>query len=782
MIKKINKVRNLGKYTKLDASQSEFFKFTIIEGENCNGKTTMTDIFKSLQGDESVNLEKRKTIPNSNGDIEVVISIYDKDKNKEENYIYNLKNNTYSWNKKYSNIITFDTEFINNNVIRGFNIERENKENFTKFILGESSIKIAEKIESTFKEISEINTNIKGLNIVGTEGLNEVALKEYCSLDIKETKEELISEKSETDAKIKENNKEINDLDKRQNIKLRTEIIYTSTHFQETLDEIDNILNSNVEDVVSDIIREFKTTQQTNHTQDKEQWIKEGYEIAKNTMICPFCSNDLNQSKSTIQIYSQYFSNGLEKLYNQVNYYLNNQLVYVDDFLYIRALEENNNIYINEKKYDIHLSYINDLLFKLENLHKLIKEQKERIETKVNTFKVAIDEKLKQKLTSINSSISIKDIKSELCNEIIIQEKNINEYNQIVQEINKIIRIKKEKAQEDKETIKKQIEELINYNKNLDYKINRKLNDEKCELYLKYLLEKDTKINERELYIQELQQEEKQYVEIYFNKINQYYKQLGARDFEIFKKDKKAGKLVTYELEIKFKNQNININDLKYCMSESDKRALGLAIFLAKLDNLEEEQLSNMVIVLDDPFTSFDDNRISSSLSIVKDLYRRSNQLVIITHYKEYIKMLLLRLSDIEHIVTYRIEHNKDNSEFIKVPKENYIDDNYIKEIKRAYAFINNEIENYDIGKIRIILEEYINIRFLSFFIVEKISLKEDFSKKLLALKEKGVITEEEYTKYDDIRKMFNPDHHIINIDTSESDKVTIVEKFLKTL
>jgi wobble nucleotide-excising tRNase len=62
--------------------------------------------------------------------------------------------------------------------------------------------------------------------------------------------------------------------------------------------------------------------------------------------------------------------------------------------------------------------------------------------------------------------------------------------------------------------------------------------------------------------------------------------------------------------------------------SESDKRALALSLFWAKMDFLSDEKKSNTIIVLDDPVTSFDDNRIMKSITRIKETLREVRQVV----------------------------------------------------------------------------------------------------------------------------------------------------------
>lgn len=86
---------------------------------------------------------------------------------------------------------------------------------------------------------------------------------------------------------------------------------------------------------------------------------------------------------------------------------------------------------------------------------------------------------------------------------------------------------------------------------------------------------------------------------------------------------------------IKINGQTINTKDynrysLKYCLSEGDKNALSLSFFLAKLDMIPN--LKDFFIVIDDPFTSFDQSRKLATINKLVSLSRKINQMLLLTH------------------------------------------------------------------------------------------------------------------------------------------------------
>ena len=69
---------------------------------------------------------------------------------------------------------------------------------------------------------------------------------------------------------------------------------------------------------------------------------------------------------------------------------------------------------------------------------------------------------------------------------------------------------------------------------------------------------------------------------------------------------------------------------LKYFLSDGDKNALALSFFLARMDMIPD--LSSSVVVIDDPFTSFDTHRKMTTITQLTRLSRKVGQFILLTH------------------------------------------------------------------------------------------------------------------------------------------------------
>ena len=139
-IKRIKTIQNIGTFAEFTGGGSlGFEKLTFIYGLNTYGKTTLTDIFQSLKDNNPSILISRKTIPSQASNQKVELSIRESSASRENDIKF--ENNSWSNDLLSKNLEVFGTEFIHKNLFTGLNILRENKENFTQFILGEMVFK-----------------------------------------------------------------------------------------------------------------------------------------------------------------------------------------------------------------------------------------------------------------------------------------------------------------------------------------------------------------------------------------------------------------------------------------------------------------------------------------------------------------------------------------------------------------------------------------------------------------------------------------------------------------
>ncbi|RHN85811.1 hypothetical protein DW659_04520 [Lachnospiraceae bacterium AM23-7LB] len=82
--------------------------------------------------------------------------------------------------------------------------------------------------------------------------------------------------------------------------------------------------------------------------------------------------------------------------------------------------------------------------------------------------------------------------------------------------------------------------------------------------------------------------------------------------------------------EIHFSDRQAEAPSLKYYLSEGDKNALALSFFLAKIDIVPNPK--DYIVVVDDPFTSFDTHRKQTTITQLTRIANKVGQIIILTH------------------------------------------------------------------------------------------------------------------------------------------------------
>lgn len=79
-------------------------------------------------------------------------------------------------------------------------------------------------------------------------------------------------------------------------------------------------------------------------------------------------------------------------------------------------------------------------------------------------------------------------------------------------------------------------------------------------------------------------------------------------------------------------------------LSESDKRLLGFAFFVAEVKF--DTDKSNLVLILDDPMSSFDTERKLATAKILSDISEEVEQIIVLTHEEGFLKVLHKHFSE----------------------------------------------------------------------------------------------------------------------------------------
>lgn len=380
--------------------------------------------------------------------------------------------------------------------------------------------------------------------------------------------------------------------------------------------------------------------------------------------------------------------------------------------------------------------------------------------------------KLIDKIDKLSGIVLLKEgiTNQDLYNEILIEIDNI------IEKILNIINLTKN-ILEDKKTQKSKLDELKKDLKLIKIlkgkKETFKLQKEKFDNFQKiYKLENEkneinTILKDLEIKLQILQSERRPEIAV----INGYLKALNLSKYSINK---------DYKIII---NTSIVENDnLKIVLSEGEKTTITFAYFMARLKSYyNKATLKDLVIVIDDPISSLDENRIYNTSYMVSKINQEiageilkdnkdKAQVFVFTHSHIFMTNLIRILEN--HVNYYQLLRDDLRLELdLKNNVAGYFDTFFLMVFKDIYNFANesSSVENFDKAinngnKIRILLESFIKTNFISAFIKPKFSEQKSFEEQVI-------------TQISNEIKKINPSHQFSNSIFKDNDYVIVNEK-----
>jgi wobble nucleotide-excising tRNase len=151
-------------------------------------------------------------------------------------------------------------------------------------------------------------------------------------------------------------------------------------------------------------------------------------------------------------------------------------------------------------------------------------------------------------------------------------------------------------------------------------------------------------------------------------------------------------------------------------LSEGDKRTLAFAFFVAS--TLADNKLDSRIVVIDDPMCSFDLNRKHHTRSVLKKMYTKAEQLIVLAHDTYFLRDLrdaLLKADKTASIAQFQLSlASGDYTDFSALDIDRECESDYFQHHRLLNEFTAGR--NCDIRSvakaIRPMLEGYLHLRF----------------------------------------------------------------------
>jgi wobble nucleotide-excising tRNase len=761
MITRLKKIIQTGVFRKtLDLGKLQFKKFTVFYALNTYGKTTLKDIFSSVANDDPNLLEKRRSIPHEKVSQDIQLSF---NKNGTE---HSLDFTDGFWNPKdlKGKIVVFDNDFIHRNVITGFSITRENKESFTDFILGEEGVNLSEEIKLLNKELQEKKTAVVKPDYIKNIK-NQKEIDAFLHLNVIEPEVDLQKLKIEIVRNIENlsNITEISNLPEVELPKVKIEEVLTK-EIEKLNSELSKDYKNVTESVKEKLLSHMNKCMQGDGS---KAWIKQGLKIHTKTDSCPFCGQTLANSQELIDAYNNFFNDEYEVFSNEVSENLGNieselnkiSISIHNDFL---TLIKNLNKY---KKYDPNIN--SDIEY--DDISLLEDDAKEKLKLQLDEIRKIISNKNKEPHKSVSPIL----LKTDLLSSLHSLNTSLSENLAIKLAITGALKLKTENSSLSNEQANIKRMTYNNQLKEVDIKISRITQALSCKKYvtdLNNISILDNKILNKSA---ELVTQQSDYIKLYFTDLNKQFIALGSSDYTLSCSASDRGHKKVYELKISYKGKEITPENISTILSESDKRSLAFSIFITKLNHHKNQ--SELIIILDDPVVSFDDNRVSNTVDIFKEILSKVTQVILLTHYPSLIKKLVLSKSE---CVYFEIIKNSVTSEILELNVDPFVLAEHEIAFERIYSYIQRETTE-DISKdCRIFMEKYLIFRFHK-KIKDKKIIFNNLSELLQELLSNQLIDDSNFRKAENFRNSLNSEHHEYVFNRNGEDIRTYADSLL---
>lgn len=763
MIKRITLIENTGSYGKFtNNSNVDFDSVTIIYGENRYGKSTFCDIFHSLALNDPKIIMDRKTInPSSNTSQtqqKIKIQFSESGNTKAVDFV----NDTWdSQSLNDSKLYIFDQGFIHRNVMTGMTYNRDNSENISSFILGENSIKF-EELEVDNQQIRDTNRSIKTLTSRfrshDIHNIDDFIATPLSQLSLTQL-DDNIRKSKELQQKISTQITNTLHVSRRSNLGgiAKPRSVDTELH------SINDCLSFSMENVHKASKAAVTTHKlKVNGSGSFDVWVAKGISHLKDD--CPFCGQELKlEAQSLIESYQTAFDDNFQNFVAQTKSKAASLKRKALVSANIEDIQERHNrnlafldTYIEDdirNKLDKHY-YVSQLISCFQSMELALSD----LHNANNSVAKIIEDSLNYKQEVPYNALAPIDF-TDLKDRLSAFDDSVAQYNNVQEQINVELNLFKES----------QDIAALQVLKNSEQDNEKLLLSERKRLYLNNdcidfsslcsdLEQAKSDYKDRQ---EVLIADQEDFLNNYFDEINTLFSNIGSGNFNISRNTNNIGARTVYELKVSFKGVSISKDKFHCLFSESDRRALALCVFFAKINKLPDEEREKAILVMDDPVTSFDHERISSILQILHSMkppYTR--QIVITTHYKGMASSMMRKFNQGTNAI--KIIQTPTGSILQRATAEEMTETAHDRRYNEIMDFVNNVTNDDKIEQLRVFVDHEMRSRYKQQLKLLDMSEKDKFHDCITKLKNNNHITERCFTYLDDFRGSLNTPLHNI--------------------
>lgn len=584
-------------------------KLTLVYGENARGKTTLCVLFRSLMTGNTAPLAARKTLGQANEPMAEL---------RIGGQTVTLQNG--AWSAPVPNLMVFDSEFVHQNIYAGDHVSRDHRRNSYRVIIGAQGVQLAKQIDQLDTDIRTANTTIRDLraqvqrHITGTVSVDDFLR---------------IASITNVDAEIQGKVTQITAAERaiQQVAQIQAK---TNLHPIAKLGlpgNIAGVLTRTVQGISQEAEVRVRQHIQDHLDAQGESWLAQGIAYA-GLQNCPYCGQDLGPS-NLIGLYRSYFNDEYRQLKRDVAALRTT----VDAAL-------RGNAVANLAK---GLAANADLMSFWRQFADMELPQVpvDQFQTAFADAAIDLDTAITVKERGPLDLVAMPENWSDIEDRMAAANRAIDAYNQRVAEINaEIARIKGAQPQHDLRAAQIDLQQL-----RLAKMRHEPLVVDDCDALSAATANKTRLETLKETTKQQLDRYCQTALVAHQNQINKYLEQFNTSFRITNTRHHYVGGTPSSYFQIQINQVAVDLGDegtaehepsFKTTLSAGDRSALALAYFLATARR--DPNLAQQIIVLDDPFSSQDRFRRSSTQYLVAKLAQDVDQVVVLSHDPYFLK------------------------------------------------------------------------------------------------------------------------------------------------
>ncbi len=708
MINKVENLVSIGKFRNYQAvGPVNFKKLTLIYGDNGGGKTTLTSVFRSLTTNNPEIIRNRISTNHTDTQAAQITQVA-----IPTNVFHTFGAN--GWTVPFSNIEIFDIHFVNDNIYSGFDFNDEHRKQLHQFVIGAQGVVIQNQMEQNKVAKANLRQNITNIEtqLIQQVGNNMTAdfINSFLTTPISQATDidQLIST-AETTLASANSNAVIQTLQPLSTVTRVSTGIDFSSLVADLQATSQTIQNAALEAIFSQHCMDLSE----NTITAPETWLQRGFSYVgskqadnESNISCPFCRQFIDTNSDIFNAYASKFNDEFNALIQRLQIHLSS----LQNFnLEAVILAINNVNQVNSERVTSWGAHLPSTV--LPPVFNII-DNEGGLRTGFRDLIALVQQKIQNPTVAVATAIAtIFQASGQVINA------NIDSYNQNVANYNNAI-----------VTFRSRIQTVVAAQLELDRlkRIKSRFEAPVAALCTQLTTERQA-LRGLETAYTRLSQQQQAASTTFFNnyqtQINHYLGNVFRTHFRIDNvvhvppKGRATQSQIGYKLTINGNDISFSPNqpfNAKECLSEGDKSTIALALFLSKLDIDPNKQ--DKILIFDDPLSSFDTNRRTYTIGIIRSLFQQLKQVVVLSHNEFFLHEVgkdiavsqksTLRIVEDFMAMASRIEVC-DLGELVKI--------DYFKHIERLEAFRSSPdiaLKDSVLGWLRNVLEAHLRFKF----------------------------------------------------------------------